>query len=374
LFVRISLDFFVITMNSPLSMFLMILGALTIVFAIFMTFVQKNLKKMLAYQGVSEVGYMILGIGSATPVGIAGGILYMLNQTIFKGGLFLSAGSIENRTGTTDFDKLGGLRNKMPLTMICFVVCAIACCGLWPFNGFVSEEMVMHGAMETSGGIIFMIAGWIGVIFMSASMMKAGSSIFWGKENKELSKVKESELLITLPIIVLALLCIVFGIHNYLPIVMFVEPIFYGYNGFLEHSGFTAHALNFFNPVALTSFVCLLLGMLVYRYGWTKNNKAASLSSEAIRNFPVIKNIYNLAEAKIFDIYDQGLKFLKALGYILYYGVDRVIDFIYEKIIAGTVRVVGAILRFAHNGYYANYLAWCIGGLIIIVAVISLLI
>ncbi|MFA5034062.1 MAG: proton-conducting transporter membrane subunit [bacterium] len=372
LFVRISLDFFVIGMNSALSVFLMILGALTIIFALFMTFVQNNLKRMLAYQSIGEVGYMILGIGSATPIGIAGGIFYMLNQTLFKGGLFLSAGSIEHRTGTTDFDKLGGLKNKMPLTMIGFVICAVACCGLWPFNGFVSEEMVMHGAKET-GYMIFMIAAWIGTVLTAASMLKAGQSIFWGKESKELSKVKESELLITLPIIVLALLCIVFGIHNYLPIVMFVEPIFYGYAGFLEHSGFTAHSLNFFNPVAITSFVCLLLGVIVYRYGWSKNNKTAALSSETVHSFPVLKNVYNMAEAKIFDIYEQGLKFLKALGYILYYGVDRVIDFMYEKIIAGTVRVVGAILRFAHNGYYANYLAWCIGGLIIIVAVISLL-
>jgi formate hydrogenlyase subunit 3/multisubunit Na+/H+ antiporter MnhD subunit len=92
---------------------------------------------------------MVLGVGTGIPIGIAGGIFHMLNNAIYKCGLFLCAGSVEHRTGTTEMKKLGGLRQDMPVTAIGYLVLAAAISGIWPLNGFVSKEMIFHGSFET---------------------------------------------------------------------------------------------------------------------------------------------------------------------------------------------------------------------------------
>ena len=187
LLARISLDFFKLQVNSPLCILLMIIGAATIVLAVFMALVQKDFKKLLSFHAISQVGYMILGIGTGIPIGIAGGIFHMINHAMYKCGLFLSSGSVEHRAGTTELKKLGGLKNEMPITALGFTVCALAISGVWPLNGFVSKEMVFHGALET-GYTIFAIAAWVGAIFTFASFLKAGHSVFLGPRKQEIPK------------------------------------------------------------------------------------------------------------------------------------------------------------------------------------------
>ena len=192
LLARISLDFFKIRPGGGLSVMMMIVGAVTIVLAVLMALIQKDLKRLLSYHAISQVGYMILGIGTAIPVGIAGGLFHMINHAMYKSGLFLSAGSVEHRTGTTELRKLGGLRKEMPLTAFGFTVCALAISGVWPLNGFVSKEMIFHGALE-SGYTVFAIAAWVGAIFTFASFLKAGHSVFFGERTREVPAVKESQ-------------------------------------------------------------------------------------------------------------------------------------------------------------------------------------
>ena len=199
LLARISLDFFELKVGSPMAMVLLIIGAATIVLAVFMALIQKDLKKLLSFHAISQVGYMILGIGTAIPIGIAGGIFHMINHAMYKTGLFLSAGSVEHRTGTTELKKLGGLAREMPWTAFGFSVCALAISGVWPLNGFVSKEMVFHGALET-GYPIFAIAAWVGAIFTFASFLKAGHSVFFGPRSTEVPKTRESQWSIVLPI------------------------------------------------------------------------------------------------------------------------------------------------------------------------------
>ncbi len=223
LLARISLDFFVLKVGSPMALVLLIIGAATIVLAVFMALIQKDFKKLLSFHAISQVGYMILGIGTAIPIGIAGGIFHMINHAMYKTGLFLSAGSVEHRTGTTELKKLGGLAREMPWTAFGFSVCALAISGVWPLNGFVSKEMVFHGALET-GYPIFAIAAWVGAIFTFASFLKAGHSVFFGPRSTEVPKTRESEWPIVLPILILAALCITFGVYNKLPLENFIQP------------------------------------------------------------------------------------------------------------------------------------------------------
>ncbi len=370
LLTRISLDFFKLQVNSAFCITLMIIGSATIVLAVFMALIQKDFKKLLSFHAISQVGYMILGIGTGIPIGIAGGVFHMINHAMYKCGLFLSAGSVEHRTGTTELKKLGGLYREMPVTALCFAVCAAAISGVWPLNGFVSKEMIFHGSKET-GYLIFTIAAWVGAIFTFASFLKAGHSTFLGPRTKDIPRVKESESLILLPMIILAGLCILFGVYNKLPLTLFIQPILEGHVPVGEHLDFSNHGLAVANPIAMISILCLFIALAIHFYGWNRGEKRAYLASEPIHNLPVLKMLYNKSEARFFDLYEQGVKVLKGLSYILFVGVDRTIDWIYEKFVTFIGRTFSRALSWAHSGNYANYLAWCIAGLVIIILFIG---
>lgn len=373
LLARIALDFFELKAGSGLSILLMIIGAATIVLAVFMALIQKDFKKLLSFHAVSQVGYMVLGVGTAIPIGIAGGIFHMINHAMYKCGLFLSSGSVEHRAGTTELKKLGGLAREMPWTAIGFSVCALAISGVWPLNGFVSKEMVFHGALET-GYPIFAIAAWVGAIFTFASFLKAGHSVFFGPRSTEVPRTKESEAPIVLPILILAALCITFGVYNKLPLENFIQPILAGRVEAGEHLDFTSHALDLFNPIAGVSILCLIIALGIHFYGWNRGEKKAYLASEPIHNLPVLHKLYDLSEARFFDLYEQGVKFLQWLSRLLFKFIDRPIDFLYEKVVTAAGRTFTGLLQKAHNGQYANYLAWTVGGLVVVVWIILQLI
>ena len=372
LLARICLDFFKLEVNSQFSLVLMTVGALTIVLAVFMALIQKDLKKLLSYHAVSQVGYMMLGIGTAVPIGIAGGIFHMINHAIYKSGLFLAAGSVEQQTGTTELKKLGGLYRVMPLTTLGFVVCAAAISGIWPLNGFVSKEMVFHGSYET-GYTAFTIAAWLGAILTFASFLKAGHSVFFGPRSQEIGEVKESRSPIYIPILALAALCVLFGVYNQLPLKLFIQPILQGHLAPGETADFTAHALALFNPIALISMGCLLLALALHAFGFKRGGNKAYLASEPIHRLPVMRNLYDWADARIFDPYEQGIKALRGLSQFLFRAADRPIDFFFEKVVVSVGNAFTRVLKAAHNGFYANYLAWCIAGLAMIVWALSLL-
>ncbi|MGZ4886354.1 MAG: NADH-quinone oxidoreductase subunit 5 family protein [Candidatus Aminicenantales bacterium] len=373
LLARISLDFFKIRPGGGLSILMMTIGAATIVLAVFMALIQKDFKKLLSFHAISQVGYMVLGVGTGLPIGIAGGVFHMINHAMYKCGLFLSAGSVEHRTGTTELKKLGGLRKEMPLTAFGFTVCALAISGVWPLNGFVSKEMVFHGAIET-GYIVFAVAAWLGAILTFASFLKAGHSVFFGERSKEVPAVRESQAPIVIPILILALLCIIFGVYNKLPLTLFIQPVLAGHAEGGESVDFTAHALALGNPVALISIACLALAFLLHRYGFRKYGRKPYLASSVVHDLPVFHTIYDLAEARVFDLYEQGVKVLHGLSMALFKGIDRPIDFVFEKVVTAAGGRFTGILKKAHNGHYANYLAWCLAGLIIVAGVVSMLV
>lgn len=267
LLTRVSLDFFALKANSPLSIVMMTIGAATIVLAVLMALIQKDFKKLLSFHAISQFGYMVLGVGTGIPIGIAGGIFHMLNNAIYKSGLFMCAGSVEHRTGTTEMKKLGGLRQDMPITAIGYLVLAAAISGIWPLNGFVSKEMIFHGSFET-GFRIFTIAAWVGAIFTFASFLKAGHSIFLGPRSSEIKEVKESESPYLIPILILAVLSILFGVYNALPLKLFIQPILEGHLSAGEHIEFSSHALSLASPIALVSMGCLLIALGLHFYGW----------------------------------------------------------------------------------------------------------
>ena len=104
--------------NSAIAVLLLAVGSVTIIAAVLGALIQHDLKKLLSFHAVSQVGYMVLGIGTGLPLGVAGGLFHMFNHAIYKSCLFLCGGAVEQGAGTTDLEKLGGLARYMPLTFI----------------------------------------------------------------------------------------------------------------------------------------------------------------------------------------------------------------------------------------------------------------
>ncbi len=435
LLARISLEMFPITMNSPMSIFLMTVGAATICFAVWMALIQKDYKKLLSFHAISQVGYMVLGIGTGTAIGIAGGIFHMLNHAMYKCTLFLTGGSVEKQAGTTDLKKLGGLFSAMPITAVCFWIAAFSISGVPPFNGFVSKEMVFHGAYET-GYLIFPIAAWIGAIFTFASFLKLGHSTYLGKRNLETpnQKAKDPNWAMAIPMIVIAAGCVLFGVYAKLPLKSFIQPIvqermveeasLHGGHGGPSteirqiHETTTAqpataghetspttqtsatispepvkpepappvhspvddlwhhsHGFALTSWIAWVSMACLVIAFLLHRYGVAKGHGKAYLASEPVHNLPVARTLYNWGEARVFDLYEWlvgGL--LKGFAVAVFALIDRGIDAIYEKLVTFVGGASIKVLRAYHNGVYANYLAWAVGGFVLIVLYLTVIV
>ena len=100
---------------------------------------QTDLKKLLGYSSVSQIGYIIMGLTLLSPLGLTGGILHIFNHAIIKAGLFLCAGGFIHQTGSRHLAQLKGIGKKMPIVTACFTMAALSMIGLPPFNGFISK-------------------------------------------------------------------------------------------------------------------------------------------------------------------------------------------------------------------------------------------
>lgn len=350
---RISLDMFQLKPDSWVSIMLMTIGVITIILAVMMALIQKNYKRLLSYHAISQVGYMILGIGTAVPIGIVGGLFHMINHALYKSCLFLSGGSVEKQTGTTDLEKLGGLASKMPITFICFVICAAAISGVPPFNGFFSKELIYDGALER--GLIFYIVAVLGSFFTAASFLKLGHAAFLGKLKNENKNVKEVSFSMLLPMIVIAFLCILFGVFNFLPLNHLIQPIV---GERLEGHNFSGFPTNM--KIVVITLIVLIGAFLNHIFG-VKSKGSALKSVDHIHYAPILSGIYDKAEKGLFDPYNIGLKVVKIISGITW-GCDRAIDWLYNNFVVGLAFMFTNRIRRMHSGNYSVYLVWVILG------------
>ena len=211
---------------------MMILGAVTILAAVFMAMMQHRLKKLLSFHAVSQVGYMVLGIGTGTVIGIIGGLFHMLNNAIYKCCLFLMSGRVEEATGTDEIDRIGGLAKIMPVTFVCGAVAAAAISGVPPFNGFASKWLVYQGTLQVGQtnpalGAVLVAAAVFGSALTLASFIKVMYSGFLAPGPKGaayLTKPHKEKLLSVGPMVVLAALCVILGLAPGLAVSRFFVP------------------------------------------------------------------------------------------------------------------------------------------------------
>jgi NADH:ubiquinone oxidoreductase subunit 5 (subunit L)/multisubunit Na+/H+ antiporter MnhA subunit len=357
LLARISLDLFQLTTGSWVSVLMMVIGALTILLAVMMALIQKDYKKLLSYHAISQVGYMILGIGTALPVGIVGGIFHMINHAMYKSCLFLTGGSVEKQTGTTDLSKLGGLLSKMPITFACFAIAAASISGVPPFNGFFSKELVYDGALER--GWIFYLAAVGGTVLTAASFLKLGHAAYFGKGSETTRHVQEAPWPVLLPMIVIAFLCVLFGVYNPLPLNILIQPIL---GARLEHS-YAGLPGNWW--LVLGTVIALGLAVANHIFGVKRTGKGIG-AADHIHYAPGLSAMYDLADRKFFDPYDVGMKFTVWFSRLLW-RLDRLVDWLYETAAVGLAFAGSALIRWCHSGNLSNYVVWSLAGTVFII-------
>ncbi|NCO24735.1 MAG: NADH/ubiquinone/plastoquinone (complex I) [Candidatus Infernicultor aquiphilus] len=201
----------VIGINPTLSSILMILGTLSMVIGVFLAIGQWDFKRLLAYHSISQIGYVILGIGLGTPLGIIGGLFHLFNHSVFKSLLFLNSGAVEYATGTRDLKKMGGLIAKMPVTGTTSLVASMSIAGIPPFNGFWSKLIIIIAAVQANRlGYAFWAV--LASILTLASFTKVMKYAFFGKPRKRWSEVKEVPIFMKLAMVTLAIICVIGGV------------------------------------------------------------------------------------------------------------------------------------------------------------------
>lgn len=217
-----------------LGYFVLIISVISALYGVLYAITQHDLKRLLAYHSIENIGIIGIGIGvgmlglayHCTPVavlGFTGGILHILNHSIFKELLFLAAGSVYTKTHTKDIEILGGLIKSMPKTALLFLVGSVAICGLPPFNGFISEFLIYFGMLKgltinTLGSLITLILVIAGLALVGTLAIlcftKAFSIIFLGMPRSEAAEnVKEDTTIsFIFPMSVLAILTLVIGV------------------------------------------------------------------------------------------------------------------------------------------------------------------
>jgi multicomponent Na+:H+ antiporter subunit D len=214
---RIFFNMFIITYD--IALVLTVIGTLSMIVGVFLAIGQWDLKRLLAYSSISQIGYIVLGISlgmmimskggdkSLAVLAIFGGLFHLINHAVFKGLLFLNAGAIEYRTGTRDLNQLGGLSEKMPVTSSTSLVASLSISGIPPFNGFFSKLFIIIAAIKAQYYLLGIIA-IIASIITLAYFLKFQKSVFYGRKKSENNSIKEVPFAMCFSMILLAILCL----------------------------------------------------------------------------------------------------------------------------------------------------------------------
>ncbi|MFX1492289.1 MAG: complex I subunit 5 family protein [Promethearchaeota archaeon] len=268
------------------------LGALTMLICVIIAFAQNDLKRLLAFDSVSQMGYVILGLGigglalsyynitaniiwlGVAAGGIAAGLFHLLNHSLFKSILFFNAGAVEHETGTKDLNKLGGLLRSMPTTGYVMLIGSLAIAGVPLLNGFISKWMVYNACIAAGQPVFAFIAIFTSALTF-AVFLRLLCSVFLGTTSATTANVHSAPKSMAAPSIVLAAGCILFGILPQFAIFFLVYPATLSLIPFSIPPPVDLFAILFFfggawNPflIATLVFIGLIVGYVLYRFRW----------------------------------------------------------------------------------------------------------
>jgi len=327
-----------------------IIGGVTAIFAASMGLVMNDIKRVLAYSTISQLGYMMLGLGVG---GVAIGIFHLFNHAFFKALLFLGAGSVNHATNTFDMRLMGGLRKVMPWTYATFVIASLSIAGIWPLSGFWSKDEIVVSSLA-SQPILFYLA--IITVFMTAFyMFRAVFMTFGGQYRGRSAEAHdahsrhphESPKVMVIPMVVLAVLAVVSGLWN-------VTGHFGAFMGHGHTHGFLQGFFHpFTQPLPWISLILAGLGILLayamYSKQWISPERIGSL----------FKPLYTLFYRKYWfdELYENIIVriallrgFFAGLETFDNRGVDGVVNGVANGAVAG-----GRAIRRAQTGQLQLY-------------------
>jgi proton-translocating NADH-quinone oxidoreductase chain M len=214
------------------SLYIGMWGLATMIYGGAMALMQDDIKKVLAYSSISQMGYILFGLGSESILGITGGTMMYVTHGLGKAILFMMAGSIILQTGTRSMSKLGGLAGKMPYTAVIAMIGALTIIGIPPTSGFMAEWILFSGVLQTAVAQMdplrttMFALGILTTVLSSAYILWMYKRIFFGKIPEQLTHVKDSNRYITATMAVLAALTLIIGVYPDL----FLNPIIDYYN------------------------------------------------------------------------------------------------------------------------------------------------
>jgi multicomponent Na+:H+ antiporter subunit D len=206
---RIFLNVFGLT--PALTTVLTVMGIVSIFVGALAALGQNDIKRMLAYSSISQIGYVVLGLGIGTPLGFIGGLFHLFNHALFKSLLFLNAGAIEQSTGTRSLDKMGGLAKVMPLTAATSAIGSLSIAGVPPLNGFWSKLLIIIALVQAKMYVLAVLAV-LGSVITLWYYLVLQHQAFFGKLDEAWKGVKEAPFWMSAATVLLALLCVVTGL------------------------------------------------------------------------------------------------------------------------------------------------------------------
>jgi proton-translocating NADH-quinone oxidoreductase chain M len=224
------------------SLYINMWGLATMVYGGAMALMQDDIKRVLAYSSISQMGYILFGLSSESVLGITGGTLMYVTHGLGKAILFMMAGSIILQTGTRSMAKLGGLAGKMPYTAVIAMIGALTIIGIPPTSGFMGEWILFNGVLQTAAADMdplrttMFALGILATVLSSAYILWMYKRIFFGKIPEELAHVKDSNRYITVTMAVFAAMTLIIGVLPDLflaPISDYIGGMFEGQEGVL---------------------------------------------------------------------------------------------------------------------------------------------
>lgn len=301
-------------------------GAFTAFFAASIACVQTDIKRVLAFSTISQIGFMIVALGVCTSMnphegglGYMASMFHLFTHAMFKALLFLGAGCIIHAVHSNEMSAMGGLRKYMPVTHITFLIACLAISGIYPFSGFFSKDEILTACFEFSP-----VMGWVMTVIAAMTafyMFRLYYCIFWSKENKELHATHtphEAPMAMTIPLIFLAAVTCVAG--------------FIPFGDFVSSNG-EAYTIHLNMQVALTS-ICI-----------------------AVIAIAIATLMYARAKQPIADKLARTFKGLHKAAYHRFY-IDEVYQFVTHKIIFACISApIAWFDRHVIDGFM-NFLAW----------------
>ena len=208
---RFPFSFFSLEVLQSFSLTMMIAGLVSEVYGALMAFAEKDIKRVIAYSSVSQMGYILFGLGSLTETGLQGAVMHVVYHAIVKGLLFMVVGIIIQSTHERNIQKLGGLGKAYPVLCIAAAIGALGISGMPPLGIFNSEWMIFSGGFETDFSMILSIATLIGSIFTVIYALRFFGGVFMGDQQPE-SLPKKAPVSLLIPTIAVAVLLLVEGL------------------------------------------------------------------------------------------------------------------------------------------------------------------